>query len=83
MARKDSTGGMRSYRYVREVPLVAEDIMAPIDKTITSDALAVDAAKMMVSMKTKSLLVIDDTLVGIVESNGILKDIVKKDALRR
>ncbi len=82
MARKDSTGGRRSYRYVREVPLVAEDIMAPIDKTITSDALAVDAAKMMVSMKTKSLLVIDDALVGIVESDGILKDIVKKDAVR-
>ncbi len=82
MARKDTAGGVRKYRYVREVPLVAEDIMLPLERTITSDTLAVDAAKLMISTKTKSLLVFDDTLIGIVESNNILNEIVKKDTMK-
>jgi len=82
MARKDTAGGVKKYRYVREVPLVAEDIMAPLDRTITSEALTVDAAKMMISTRTKSLLVVDDTLIGIIESDGILNEIVKKNTMR-
>ncbi|RLG25487.1 CBS domain-containing protein, partial [Methanosarcinales archaeon] len=78
MARRDVAAGMKKYRYIREMPLVAEDVMTPLDKTITSNERVVDAAKIMSATGTKSLIVIDDEIVGILCGDNILNEIKKQ-----
>lgn len=45
MTRKESNAGRKQYRYVKEMPLVAEDIMTSPVIAIKSEMKAVDAAK--------------------------------------
>jgi CBS domain-containing protein len=60
------------------MPLVAEDVMTPLDKTITGNERVVDAAKIMSTTGTKSLIVIDDEIVGILRGDNILNEIKKQ-----
>ncbi|NMG82938.1 MAG: CBS domain-containing protein [Methanosarcinales archaeon] len=78
MARRDAAAGVKKYRYIREMPLVAEDVMAPLDNTVTSNERVVDAAKIMSTTGTKSLIVIDDEIVGILRADNILNEIKKQ-----
>jgi CBS domain-containing protein len=48
MTRKESTAGRKQYRYIKEVPFVAEDIMTSPLISISPEMKAVDAAKMLV-----------------------------------
>ena len=51
MARKESTAGRKEYRYVKDVPLVAEDVMSyPIIFT-DPNVKAVDAAKILLDRR--------------------------------
>lgn len=47
MTRKESPAGRKQYRYIREVPFVAEDIMTSPIISISPEMKAVDAAKML------------------------------------
>jgi predicted transcriptional regulator len=47
MTRKESTAGRKQYRYIKEVPFVAEDIMTSPIISISPEMKAVDAAKML------------------------------------
>jgi CBS domain-containing protein len=78
MARRDTSAGVKRYRYIKEVPLTAEDIMSPLDMTVASNQRAVDAAKAMISTGIKALPVVDDSLVGILQADNILKEIKKQ-----
>ncbi|KXS40598.1 MAG: hypothetical protein AWU58_1904, partial [Methanohalophilus sp. T328-1] len=48
MARKPTQGGEKTYRYVKDVPLVAEDIMVELDGVVNIEDNLSDAAKVMV-----------------------------------
>lgn len=80
MARRDTTGGVKRYRYVREVPLTAEDIMSPLDTKVKSGERAVDAAKIMITHEIKALPVVDEenNIVGILQAENILNEIKKQ-----
>lgn len=47
MTRKESAAGRKQYRYVRQVPLVAEDIMTSPIITVSPEMKAGDVAKML------------------------------------
>ncbi len=47
MTRKESNAGRKQYRYVKQMPLVAEDIMTSPIITMNSEMNAVEAAKML------------------------------------
>jgi CBS domain-containing protein len=76
MARKDSAAGKKWYRYVKEVPLVAEDIMSyPIIHT-QSDLTAVKAAKVLLEKDICGLPVVDeDKIVGFFSTREIVSEI--------
>lgn len=73
MARKESAAGRKSYRYVKEVPLVAEDIMSyPIIYT-QSDLKATEAAKILLEKDICGLPVVDgDEIVGFFSTREIV-----------
>lgn len=76
MTRKESAAGRKQYRYVKQVPLVAEDIMtSPIIGAGTSD-LAVDDAKILVEKGICGLPVIEnDSMVGFFSTREIVAEI--------
>jgi len=47
MTRKDSAAGRKQYRYVRQVPLVAEDIMTSPIISVSPEMKAADVARML------------------------------------
>ncbi|MCE8422649.1 MAG: CBS domain-containing protein, partial [Candidatus Methanoperedens sp.] len=58
MTRKESPAGKKQNRYIKEVPLVAEDIMTYPIITISYEDSATEAARLMVSEKINGLPVI-------------------------
>jgi len=75
MTRKDSYGGLKRYRYIREVPLVAEDIMSAPLITIGSEEPAVEAAKIMVRERINGIPVLNSEIQGMVTGADIIKAI--------
>ncbi|HJH31874.1 MAG TPA: CBS domain-containing protein [Methanosarcinaceae archaeon] len=74
MARRPNPGGQKTYRYIKEVPLVAEDIMSGPVVTIASNATIVDAAKIMIEENITALPVEqDDEIIGIISRSDIIK----------
>jgi CBS domain-containing protein len=76
MTRKDSAAGRKQYRYVKEMPLVAEDIMAsPIIGARIEDK-AVDSAKVLMENSICGLPVIEkDSAVGFFSTKEIVAEI--------
>lgn len=74
MARRPTSGGDKTYRYIKEVPLVAEDIMSGPIVTIASDNTIVDAAKIMIKENITALPVKQDgEIVGIISRSDVMK----------
>jgi len=78
MTRKESTAGKKQYRYIKMVPLVAEDIMTSPISTVGIDTRAVEAAKGMVEKHIAGMPVTrDGDLVGYFSTSEVAKEIAK------
>lgn len=76
MTRKDSAAGRKQYRYIDEVPLVAEDIMTSPIITVKRDDMATYAAGIMVKERINGLPVIGNGIMGILTGENIVKSIL-------
>ncbi len=76
MTRKESAAGKKQYRYINEVPLVAEDIMSRPLITVKSDDLATYAAGIMVKERINGLPVLGNGIMGILTGDNIIKSIM-------
>lgn len=76
MTRKESAAGKKQYRYINEVPLVAEDIMSSPLITVKSDELATYAAGIMVKERINGLPVLGNGIMGILTGDNIIKSIM-------
>jgi CBS domain-containing protein len=78
MTRKDSTAGRKGYRYVKEVPLVAEDIMSYPIMFTNPNVGAVDAAKILLDKEICGLPVVDDDkVVGFFSTRDITMEVAR------
>lgn len=76
MARRSTPAGEKNYRYVKEVPLVAEDIMSELPAGIEADSLVVDAAKMMINEHVIGLPVINgNEIIGMIGRKHVLRTV--------
>ena len=74
MARKPKQGGEKIYRYIKEVPLVAEDIMSGPIGTIASDDTVANAANIMIKENITALPVEqDDEIVGMISRSDVIR----------
>lgn len=74
MTRRSSPAGQKEYRYVKEVPLVAEDIMSDLPHSIDANNKAVNAARIMLSEYTIALPVTSENrIIGLISRRDILK----------
>ncbi len=77
MARKSSPAGQKIYRYVKEVPLTAEDIMVSPIISIDVNENVSAAAKKMIEEEVTALPVSDgEDIVGILSRTDIIKAIL-------
>ncbi|HEY9205178.1 MAG TPA: CBS domain-containing protein [Candidatus Methanoperedens sp.] len=76
MTRKESYAGRKQYRYVKDMPLVAEDIMSSPLITVRGDDTATYAAAIMVKERINGLPVIDNGVMGILTGDNIVKSIL-------
>jgi CBS domain-containing protein len=77
MARKSAPGGQKIYRYVKEVPLTAEDIMISPIVSIDVNENVSTAAKKMIEEGVTALPVSDgEDIVGILSRTDIMKAIL-------
>ena len=78
MTRKESAAGRKQYRYVRQLPLVAEDIMTSPIKTVNPDIRAVDAAKILVENHLMGMPVLEkNDVAGYFSANEIVAEIAR------
>jgi CBS domain-containing protein len=76
MTRKDSTAGRKQFRYIREVPFVAEDIMTSPIITINPEVRAVDAAKTLAEKQIIGMPVVEgNDIVGYFSADEITAEI--------
>jgi predicted transcriptional regulator len=76
MTRKDSTAGRKQYRYVKQMPFVAEDIMTSPIFTIRSDMKAVEASQTLVEKNIIGMPVMDkDEVVGYFSADEIIAEV--------
>ncbi len=74
MARRPTSGGEKIYRYIKDVPLVAEDIMSDIDCILNVDDTVTEAARIMIEKKYTGLPIAKGKeVVGIVTRTDILR----------
>ncbi len=76
MTRKESAAGKKQYRYINEVPLVAEDIMSSPLITVKSDDPVTHAAGIMVKERINGLPVLGNGIMGILTGDNIIKSIM-------
>jgi CBS domain-containing protein len=78
MTRKESPAGRKQYRYIKMVPLVAEDIMTSPISTVGIDTRAVEAAKGMVERHIAGMPVTrDGDMVGYFSTSEVTKEIAR------
>ncbi len=76
MTRKETSAGKKQYRYIREVPLVAEDIMSYPLISVKYDDLATNAAGIMVKERINGVPVLDNGVMGILTGDNIVRAIL-------
>jgi len=76
MTRKESFAGNKQNRYIKEVPLVAEDIMSCPLISVNIEDLATQAAGLMVKEKINGVPVIGNGVMGILTGDNIVKAIL-------
>lgn len=77
MARKNRNGGEKIYRSVKEVSMVAEDIMSAPLFTLNKNSTCVEAAKIMADERINGIPIVNDEIIGIVNARNIIRAIVK------
>ncbi|MDD1754154.1 MAG: CBS domain-containing protein [Methanothrix sp.] len=78
MTRKESPGGRKQYRYIRELPFVAEDIMTSPVITINPETLAVEAAKTLVEKSIIGMPVMEkNDVIGYFSADELVAEIGK------
>lgn len=76
MTRKDSTAGRKQYRYIKQMPFVAEDIMTSPVHAIGSDIKAVDASRTLVEKNIIGMPVVDkEDVVGYFSADEIIAEV--------
>ena len=76
MTRKESTAGRKQYRYVKQVPFVAEDIMTSPIFTIGSEIKAVQASQTLVEKNIIGMPVMDNNeVVGYFSADEIITEV--------
>ncbi len=76
MTRKESPAGRKQYRYVRQMPFVAEDIMTSPVMTIGPEVKAVDAARTLAEKHIIGMPVMEkDDVVGYFSADEIIVEI--------
>jgi CBS domain-containing protein len=76
MTRKESTAGRKQYRYVKQVPFVAEDIMTSPIFTIGSEMKAVLASQTLVEKNIIGMPVMDQNeVVGYFSADEIIAEV--------
>jgi CBS domain-containing protein len=77
MTRRSSPAGQKTYRYVKEVPVTAEDIMVSPIVSIDINETVSEAAKKMMEEGVTALPVSDgEDIVGILSRTDIMKAIL-------
>ncbi len=75
MARRPTAGGEKTYRYVKEVPLVAEDIMVELDGIVNYKDTLAAAAKLMVEENLTGVPVENDRkIIGILSRTDVIRE---------
>lgn len=78
MTRKESTAGRKQYRYVRQMPFVAEDIMTAPIITVNPEEKAVKAAKTLVEKNIIGMPVMEkNDVVGYFSADEIICEIAR------
>jgi CBS domain-containing protein len=76
MTRKESPAGRKQYRYVKQVPFVAEDIMTSPIFTIGSEIKAVQASQTLVEKNIIGMPVMDNNeVVGYFSADEIITEV--------
>ena len=76
MTRKESTAGRKQYRYIKQMPFVAEDIMTAPIFTIGAEEKAVAASQMLVEKSIIGMPVVDkEEVVGYFSADEIIAEI--------
>lgn len=78
MARKNRDGGEKIFRYVKEVSMVAEDIMSCPIVTLSEKSTAVEAARIMVDKRINGIPIVNDAIIGIVNARNIIQAIIER-----
>lgn len=74
MTRRSTPGGQKTYRYIKDVPLVAEDIMSDMPPGVAVDDKVVNVAKLMLEEHVISLPVINrDEIVSMISRKDVLR----------
>ncbi|WP_370573322.1 CBS domain-containing protein [Methanomethylovorans sp.] len=74
MTRRPTSGGQKAYRYIKELPLVAEDIMSDIDTIVKWDDSVVKAAKLIVEENSRVLPVEKDgEIIGVIRRKDLIR----------
>jgi len=77
ITRKSSYAGIKEYRYIRRVMLLAEDVMSSPLYTIEDNALATKAAKMIVEEDVDAITVKNEELMGMISKSDIVGAIAR------
>lgn len=76
MTRKESPAGRKQYRYVKQMPFVAEDIMTSPIFTVGSDMKAVQASQTLVEKNIIGMPVMDkNEVVGYFSADEIIAEV--------
>ncbi len=76
MTRKESPAGRKQYRYVKQMPFVAEDIMTAPIFTIGAEEKAVEASRTLVEKSIIGMPVVDkEEVVGYFSADEIIMEI--------
>lgn len=74
MARKPTSGAQKTYRYIKEVPLIAEDIMNSPVPLLNIEENVKEAAKKMIEENLTALSITNgEEIVGIISRTDIMK----------
>ncbi len=78
VTRKDSAAGRKQYRYIRQVPLVAEDIMTSPIITVSPDMKATEVARMLDEKHVMGVPVLENNdIAGYFSADEIVAEVAR------